>query len=114
MRVPKPQKRRQPLLGCIADDFTGATDIAGTSGVNGMRTTVELGLPRCRGRLLRCDCDCAKEPQRARERGCRFVGRSALRWLRDQGCLQFFFKYCSTFDSTSAGKYRPRRRSADG
>lgn len=34
-----------PLLGCVADDFTGATDLARILALNGMRTTVELGLP---------------------------------------------------------------------
>ena len=98
--------RRPPLLGCIADDFTGATDLAGILTLNGMRTTVELGLPesapahveaivialKSRGALV----DDAVESSLA-----------ALRWLREQGCRRFFFKYCSTFDSTPRGNIGP-------
>ncbi len=32
---------------------------------------------------------------------------AALAWLRAQGCRQFVFKYCSTFDSTDAGNIGP-------
>lgn len=101
----KPE-RRQPLLGCIADDLTGATDIAGTLVSNGMSATVELGLPRCEAAAS----DAIVIGLKSRSAPVQDAVNSsvdALRWLRSQGCLQFFFKYCSTFDSTPQGNIGP-------
>ena len=96
------QYRRPPLLGCIADDFTGATDLAGILTLNGMGTTVELGLPE----RAPVNVDAIVIALKSRSAPVNLaVGSSlaALRWLRDQGCRHFFFKYCSTFDSTPRG-----------
>ena len=97
----------QPLLGCIADDFTGATDLAGILVKNGMRTSVMIGVPggRCEG-----GNDAIVIALRSRSVPRSDAVRSsiaALRWLRSTPCRQFFFKYCSTFDSTDQGNIGP-------
>jgi uncharacterized protein YgbK (DUF1537 family) len=99
-------KERPPLLGCIADDFTGATDIAGTLVLNGMSTTVELGLPKCQATCSDAIVIALKS-RSAPVKDAVDSSIEALRWLRDQGCRQFFFKYCSTFDSTPQGNIGP-------
>ncbi len=99
-------KERPPLLGCIADDFTGATDIAGTLVLNGMSTTVELGLPKCSATFSDAIVIALKSRSTPVKEAV-YSSVEALRWLRDQGCRQFFFKYCSTFDSTSQGNIGP-------
>jgi uncharacterized protein YgbK (DUF1537 family) len=98
--------RRSPLLGCIADDFTGATDLAGILTLNGMRTTVELGLPES----TPANVDAMVIALKSRSAPVNLAVESSLavlRWLRDQGCRRFFFKYCSTFDSTPRGNIGP-------
>lgn len=95
-----------PLLGCIADDFTGATDLAGMLVRAGMRTVQTIGLPAAAPE--RVDAIVVALKSRtvpAREA----VERSlaALRWLREAGCTRFYFKYCSTFDSTDEGNIGP-------
>ncbi len=97
-----------PLLGCIADDFTGATDLAGTLTLNGMRTVVMLGVPI--GSSLDIDADAVVVALKSRNAPVGDAVASsvaAMRWLRDAGCRQFYFKYCSTFDSTSQGNIGP-------
>ena len=95
----------RPLLGCIADDFTGATDLANMLVRGGMRTVQSIGIPSARSGC-RAGCRCHRHcPEVAHHAG-RRRGReslAALAWLREQGCEQIFFKYCSTFDSTAAG-----------
>ena len=96
-----------PLLGCIADDFTGATDLAGILVKNGMRTSVMIGVPagRCEG-----GNDAIVIALRSRSAPRSDAVQSsvaALRWLRQTPCRQFFFKYCSTFDSTDQGNIGP-------
>lgn len=94
------------LLGCIADDFTGGTDLASMLASGGMRAVQTIGVPE--GRIDSADAVVVAlksrtvPPQQA-------VAESlaALRWLQAQGCRQFFFKYCSTFDSTPAGNIGP-------
>src|SRR4051794_19434122 len=95
------------LLGCIADDFTGATDLASMLVKNGMRTIQLMGVP---GGVAAGEADAIVIAQKTRtvppgeavEASLR-----ALRWLRGAGCRQFFFKYCSTFDSTDRGNIGP-------
>lgn len=94
-------------LGCIGDDFTGSSDLANTLAKGGMRVTqytgvpegpadpsVEAGVVALKSRSI--------DPVEA-------VAKSleALEWLQAQGCTQFFFKYCSTFDSTAEGNIGP-------
>ena len=97
------------LLGCIGDDFTGSGDLANTLAKQGMRTAlysgiptstdtdqlnVEAGVVALKTRSIKAD-DAIKQ------------SLQALEWLRSQGCRQFFFKYCSTFDSTADGNIGP-------
>jgi uncharacterized protein YgbK (DUF1537 family) len=98
-----------PLLGCIADDFTGATDLASILVRGGMRTVQTIGIPDAAlaGTL---DADAVVIALKSRTTPAADAVREsleALEWLRKQGCTQFFFKYCSTFDSTSAGNIGP-------
>lgn len=95
------------LLGCIGDDFTGSSDLANTLAKQGMRVvqytgvpamdadpTVEAGVVALKSRSI--------EPAEAVRQSL-----EALAWLQAQGCEQFFFKYCSTFDSTPEGNIGP-------
>ncbi|MGE8365565.1 3-oxo-tetronate kinase [Cupriavidus sp.] len=99
------------LLGCIADDFTGATDLANTLVRNGMRTVQTIGVPAGSKALPGVEhADALVVALKSRTIPADdAIAQSldALRWLRAQGCRQFFFKYCSTFDSTDAGNIGP-------
>ena len=96
------------LLGCIADDFTGATDLASTLVREGMRTVQVIGVP---GADEVPDADAlvvALKIRTARAGDAVREALAALAWLRDRaGCRQVFWKYCSTFDSTDAGNIGP-------
>ncbi|MCS0502038.1 3-oxo-tetronate kinase [Ancylobacter mangrovi] len=95
------------LLGCIADDFTGASDLANTLAKGGMRTTQFVGIPEGDGRL---DCEAGVVALKSRSIAPAEAVRQsldALEWLRGQGCTQILFKYCSTFDSTPQGNIGP-------
>ncbi|MEX3951367.1 3-oxo-tetronate kinase [Paraburkholderia sp. EG287B] len=97
----------KPLLGCIADDFTGATDLANMLVRGGMRTVQTIGVP---GADTRIEADALVVALKSRTiDAADAVAQSlaALEWLRAQGCRQFFFKYCSTFDSTDRGNIGP-------
>ncbi|MCI0756918.1 3-oxo-tetronate kinase [Teichococcus vastitatis] len=94
-------------LGVIGDDFTGSTDIAGFLVANGLRTVQLNDVP---DEALQVDADAVVislktrscPPQQAIDESL-----AALRWLQARGCPQFFFKYCSTFDSTPKGNIGP-------
>ena len=95
------------LLGCIGDDFTGSSDLANTLAKGGMRTVQYAGIPEH-------DADPSVEAGVVALKSRSIpvadaVAQSlaALDWLRAQGCTQFFFKYCSTFDSTAEGNIGP-------
>jgi uncharacterized protein YgbK (DUF1537 family) len=95
----------RPLLGCIADDFTGATDLANMLVRGGMRTVQSIGIPSSEV-AAGLDADAIVIALKSRTIPvAQAVEQSlaALAWLREQGCEQIFFKYCSTFDSTAAG-----------
>lgn len=95
------------LLGCIADDFTGATDLAGMLVRAGMRTVQMIGVPQG---PLPGDVDAVVIALKSRTTPPQDAVReslAALDWLRDAGCHQFYFKYCSTFDSTDRGNIGP-------
>ena len=95
------------LLGCIADDFTGGTDLAGMLVKSGMRTIQLIGIPTG---PVPTDVDAIVIALKSRTSPVEdAVGESlaALRWLQEAGCRQFFFKYCSTFDSTARGNIGP-------
>lgn len=96
------------ILGVIADDFTGATDIAGMLVKNGMRTIQTIGVP-AKG-MIPDDVDAVVVALKSRSIAARdAVAQSldALAVLQAAGCKRFFFKYCSTFDSTDAGNIGP-------
>ncbi|WP_338524846.1 3-oxo-tetronate kinase [Pseudomonas batumici] len=95
----------RPLLGCIADDFTGATDLANMLVRGGMRTVQSIGIPS-REVAAGIDADAIVIALKSRTTPVAEAveaSLAALAWLREQGCEQIFFKYCSTFDSTAAG-----------
>jgi uncharacterized protein YgbK (DUF1537 family) len=98
----------RPLLGCIADDFTGATDLANNLVRNGMRTVQTIGVPASTAAAV--DADAIVVALKSRTIApADAVAQSlrALRWLQAQGAQQIYFKYCSTFDSTPAGNIGP-------
>lgn len=98
---------RKPLLGCIADDFTGATDLANNLVRSGMRAVQTIGIPD--GPLDRA-ADAVIVALKSRTIAATDAvtqSLSALRWLRAQGVQQVYFKYCSTFDSTPEGNIGP-------
>ena len=97
-----------PLLGCVADDLTGATDLALILKRAGMRVVQVIGTPSPQAPSP--DADAVVVALKSRTIAANeAVAQSlqSLEWLRDIGCYQFFFKYCSTFDSTDAGNIGP-------
>ncbi len=98
----------RPLLGCIADDFTGATDLANNLVRSGMRTLQTIGVPAGTSQPVQADAIVVALKSRTIE-PTQAVAQSlaALHWLRAQGVEQIYFKYCSTFDSTPAGNIGP-------
>jgi len=94
-------------LGCIADDFTGATDLANNLVRAGMRVMQTIGVPDA---ALAADVDAVVVALKSRTVApADAVAQSlaALVWLQAQGAEQIYFKYCSTFDSTAAGNIGP-------
>jgi len=92
------------LLGAIADDFTGATDLCSMLVRGGMRTVQLIGVPSSDVQVPEADAIVVALKSRtapARE------SLAALTWLQAAGARQFFFKYCSTFDSTEKGNIGP-------
>ncbi|MFY7855384.1 MAG: 3-oxo-tetronate kinase, partial [Rubrivivax sp.] len=94
------------ILGVIADDFTGATDVAGMLVGAGMRTVQVIGVPD--GPPPQADAVVvALKSRTAPVDAAVAESLAALHWLRAGGARQFYFKYCSTFDSTPAGNIGP-------
>jgi uncharacterized protein YgbK (DUF1537 family) len=96
------------LLGIIADDFTGATDLANTLVKEGMPTVQLIGIPD--NNLDLGDAKAIIVALKSRtEPAEQAVSASlaALKWLQSKDANQFFFKYCSTFDSTDKGNIGP-------
>jgi uncharacterized protein YgbK (DUF1537 family) len=97
-----------PLLGAIADDFTGATDLAGMLVKGGMRTVQMIDVPAQEESVADYDAVVVSLKSRTAPVGWACAqSLAALAWLRAVGCRQFFFKYCSTFDSTDQGNIGP-------
>ena len=95
------------LLGCIADDFTGGTDLANNLVRSGMRTMQTIGIPEER---LQTQVDAVVVAQKSRTAPRHEAvehSLAALHWLKSQGAQQIYFKYCSTFDSTPEGNIGP-------
>ncbi|TPI17855.1 3-oxo-tetronate kinase [Mesorhizobium sp. B4-1-1] len=98
------------LLGCIADDFTGATDLASMLVEEGMKTIQFIGVPTNAHLDAARGYDAVVVALKSRTTPAAeavALSRQALDWLREAGAMQIFFKYCSTFDSTSAGNIGP-------
>jgi uncharacterized protein YgbK (DUF1537 family) len=96
------------LLGCIGDDFTGSTDLAGFLVASGMRTIQLTGLPEEKHDMEGVDAAVISLKSRTQETAAAVTDSlRALEWLRSYGCRQYYFKYCSTFDSTEKGNIGP-------
>ena len=103
------------FLGCIADDFTGATDLAGMLARSGAKVSLYMDIPETTAEadsarpgseasgieIIALKCRTAPADDAKRE--C----LKALDWLRQRGAQRFFWKYCSTFDSTDKGNIGP-------
>lgn len=99
-----------PVLGCIADDFTGATDLASQCVAAGLRTVQMIGVPQDDVATALADVDAVVVALKSRTTPAAEAvaeSRAALAWLQGIGCARFYFKYCSTFDSTPAGNIGP-------
>ena len=95
------------MLGCIADDFTGGTDLAGMLVKAGMRTVQMIGVPQ---EPIADDVDAVVIALKSRTAPVEEAieeSLAALHWLQAAGCRQIYSKYCSTFDSTSKGNIGP-------
>lgn len=104
------EQRSSPLLGCVADDVTGATDIALNLVAGGMRVVQLLGMPDADAASLVRDFDAVVVALKTRSiPKADAIDQSvkALNALRGFGCERFYFKYCSTFDSTEQGNIGP-------
>lgn len=95
------------VLGCIADDFTGATDLAGLLARSGVKVNLHMGVPdapptdTAAFEVIALKCRTEPAPDAVAE--C----LRALDWLQAAGAERFFWKYCSTFDSTAEGNIGP-------
>ena len=95
-------------LGCIADDYTGASDLANTLTRAGLRTVQTIGVPAGDLALPEVDAVVVSLKSRSIEAGLAVTrSRAAEKWLRGRGAGHVLFKICSTFDSTDAGNIGP-------
>ena len=95
-------------IGCVADDFTGASDIASFMRGRGLETILCSGIPDTNAGLDRCDVvvialKTRSIPAEAAVKEC----MAAFEYLNSMGVQQLYFKYCSTFDSTMQGNIGP-------
>src|SRR5450432_3362611 len=96
------------LLGAIADDFTGATDLCSMLVRGGMRTVQVIGTPAPADPVP--DADAVVVAIKSRTAPVKWAvdnSLAAMEWLRSALARQFFFKYCATFDSTDKGNIGP-------
>ena len=103
-----PTKADVPWLGVIADDYTGASDVAGTLVRAGMRVVQTFGIPEPSLQLQDVDCIVVSLKTRSVP-ATEAVEQSlaAAHALKSRGVQQLYFKYCSTFDSTPEGNIGP-------
>ncbi|MFL6814329.1 MAG: 3-oxo-tetronate kinase [Bradyrhizobium sp.] len=95
-------------LGCIADDYTGASDLANTLTRCGLRTVQTIGVPSNDLALPDVDAVVVSLKSRSIEAGLAVSrSRAAEKWLRSRGAAHVLFKICSTFDSTDDGNIGP-------
>jgi len=96
------------LLGAVADDFTGATDLASMLTRGGMRTVLRLAAPTVGAAAP--DCEAVVVALKSRTAPVAEAVAESLeswRWAARAGARQCYFKYCSTFDSTPDGNIGP-------
>jgi uncharacterized protein YgbK (DUF1537 family) len=99
---------RKLSLGCIADDYTGASDLANTLTRCGLRTVQTIGVPADDLALPELDAVVVSLKSRSIEASLAVSrSRDAATWLRKRGAAHLLFKICSTFDSTDAGNIGP-------
>jgi len=94
-------------LGCIGDDFTGSSDLANTLAKEGLRVVQYAGVP---GGDAQAEVEAGVVALKSRTAPVSEAVEASLRaldWLQAQGCRQFVFKVCSTFDSTPDGNIGP-------
>jgi 3-dehydrotetronate 4-kinase len=95
-------------LGCIADDYTGASDLANTLTRQGLRTVQTISVPRDDLALPEVDAVVVSLKSRSIEAGVAVSkSQEAEKWLRGRGARHVLFKICSTFDSTDKGNIGP-------
>src|SRR5690349_19828466 len=96
------------VLGCIADDYTGASDLANTLTKNGLRTVQTIGVPD--DTLALPEIDAVVVALKIRSIAADeavAAARAAYRWLNGRGASHILYKVCSTFDSTDKGNIGP-------
>jgi 3-dehydrotetronate 4-kinase len=95
-------------LGCIADDYTGASDVATALSRSGLRTTLLFGPPAPETEAGAAEVVVVGLKIRTAPAGDAVeAALAARRWLMERGAERIYFKYCSTFDSTEAGNIGP-------
>lgn len=96
------------ILGCIADDFTGASDMASFLVKGGMRTILYNGIPSVPMETQDIDAlVIALKTRTQNTENAVSVSLQAIQWLQKNGCTHYYIKYCSTFDSTETGNIGP-------
>lgn len=96
------------VLGCVADDFTGASDAASFLQKAGLRTILLNGVPDRKISVDQYDAIVIALKTRT-EPVCEAVSHTmeAVEWLEKHQASQYYLKYCSTFDSTKEGNIGP-------
>lgn len=95
-----------PSLGCVADDFTGASDAASFIAEGGMSALLTNGVPKEEPQESEAVVIALKSRTQQTEAAVE-DSLAALKWLRGHGAARFYIKYCSTFDSTPRGNIGP-------
>ena len=95
------------ILGAIGDDFTGSSDLGLILADGGMATVQYIGVPDTPADASVQAGVVALKTRSVPVAEAVAQSLAALDWLRAQGCRQFYFKYCSTFDSTAEGNIGP-------
>ena len=98
-----------PIFGCVADDFTGASDAASFLVKGGMSVQLFNGIPAKESRIAEgIQAIVIALKSRTQDTGEAVADTMrALGWLKEQGVEKFYLKYCSTFDSTPEGNIGP-------
>ena len=99
---------RSILIGCVADDFTGAGDVASFLAAGGLRTVLTNGIPAEMPEVSGVQALVIALKSRSQEPSLAVRDSlQAMDWLREHGAQRLYFKYCSTFDSTPRGNIGP-------